>query len=377
MTSILENDLLTYLNVKRATLEVFIEGMKIVPEAETDEGRTFNLEEVKKLQEHIERFGLTTKEAAAQVGVTEQTIKKRLQPWNKDTWRIDGSFLYHFNEVLKLADEMNKPGMTPNDVVEYLREQYSISVSPTTVYQRLKAGEIPATVQTYRGISTYFIQQEAVDKNIHLFRNKHQSESLQDEHSGYCLFQLLVNNTGELARIIQINNPDSPLAITGNDEQISLEELRQRGFEPIYQPDVRKKINKKGYVSFKFFKPRSVKSIVYELIDLFYQNIGAENLRVKQKNDHIVVEVKPGLIPLDHAKHADEITLLKDSLIRGKIALRPNEMVLDTDLEAFVGWGTSALKEQAKRYAAAEQLDLEDFIIQCIEEGIARRKDTL
>lgn len=370
----LEEDLLKLINVNKEVLEIFIEGLKIVPEVETDEGRMFNSEEVTRLQKHVENFGLTTKEAAALVGVTEQTIKKRLEPWNKDTWRIDGSFLYHFDEVIRLAEEMNKPGMTPNDVAEYLKNQHSISVSTTTIYQRIKSGDLPATVSPYRGIDTYFLQQETIDENIHLFLNKHQSEILKDLYSGYYLFQPLINKLGDFVRIMEINRVDGPLAITGNDEQISLGELRQRGFEPAYQPERRNKINKKGYVSFKFFKPRSVKSIVYELIDLFYQNIGVQNLRIKRQNEYIVVEVKPALIPLDQSRHTDEISLLKESLVEGKISFRPNGMVLDTDLEAFVGWGNSALKEQAKWYAAKEGLDLEDFIIKCIEEGINQRK---
>lgn len=373
----LEKDLLKLININRAVLEIFIEGLKIVPEAETDEGRMFNPEEIKRIQKHIESFGLTTREAAAQVGVTEQTIKKRLQPWNKDTWRMDGSFLYNFEDVLQLANEMNKPGMTPKDVVEYLKEHYSINVSTTTVYQRIKSGELQATVSTYRGIDTYFLQREDVDDNTHLFLNKHQSEILQDQHSGYYLFQPLINKIDDFARIVEINSVDGPLAITGSDERLSLEELKERGFEPSYQPDNRKRINKKGYVSFKFFKPRSIKSMVFELIDLFYQYIGAQNIRIKQQGEHIEVEVKPAVIPLDQTRQADEINLIKESLVDGKISFRPNGMVLDTDLEAFVGWGNSALKGQAKWYAAEEGLDLEDFIIKCIEEGINRRKNPL
>lgn len=56
-------------------------------------------------------LGLTTKEVAETLGVTEQTIynyvkEGRITPWNKETWKMDGTYLFHAEEVERVEGEL-------------------------------------------------------------------------------------------------------------------------------------------------------------------------------------------------------------------------------------------------------------------------------
>lgn len=372
-----EHEVMDSLNLNKPLLDLFVESMKLVAYESSEGGKSFQEDEVTKLQQHILSFGLSTKEAAARAGVTEQTIKKRLQPWNKDTWRIDGTFLYPFEKVVELANEMNKPGLTANDVVVYLQQKYKMNLSNTTVYQRIKAGDIPSTIKKFRGIETHFIQPEDIDAHIDVFTSKLDHQTLQDPVTGYYLFQPFINpNTKDLARILELDGERNVEMLTSRQDHIPVAELGSQGYQALYTLSKQKRITKKGHLTFKFTKPKSTTSKIYSVIDFFYQHIGPQNMKIKQTDEHIFVDVKPKLIPLEQDEYQDEIELIKSHIIEGKISTRPNGLALDTELEAFVGWGKKDLKEKAKHYAALENLDLEEFIMQCLKEGISRRENS-
>src|SRR5437762_1120614 len=91
-------------------------------------------------------LGLTTKETAETLGVTEQTIynyvkEGRITPWNKDTWKMDGTYLFHAEEVGRIEGELKKPGLTTKEIVAYL-ERLNIKISPSTVISKMKSGEL-------------------------------------------------------------------------------------------------------------------------------------------------------------------------------------------------------------------------------------------
>ncbi|MCM2534761.1 helix-turn-helix domain-containing protein [Neobacillus pocheonensis] len=324
-------------------------------------------------------LGLTTKEVAETLGVTEQTIynyvkEGRITPWNKETWKMDGTYLFHAEEVERIEGEQKKPGFTTKEIVAYL-EGFNIKVSPSTVISKMKSRELPAVMKPYRNIDTFFVKKEDLDANLHLFNRVKGREKFYNKKTGYFLFQPFENKeTGEFARIMKWDGTGNGKALTNQERELLIKDLKQQGFEPVIEWDGEITNNKKGSVMLKLIKPKQVKSLTFDLIDQFYRIAGPTNLKLDVLDGDIKIEMKPILLPFYKTEHRDEIDLLKSSLVEGKMILRPNGVVLDSDLVSFVAYGSTLLKEQVKEYAEIEGLTQEEFIIQSLKEAIQRRK---
>jgi excisionase family DNA binding protein len=327
-------------------------------------------------------LGLTTKEVADTLGVTEQTIynyvkEGRITPWNKETWKMDGTYLFHAEEVERVEKEQKKPGLTTKEIVAYL-ERFNIKVSPSTVISKMKSGELPAVMKPYRNIDTFFVKKENLDANLHLFNRVKGREKFFDKKTGYFLFQPFENKeTGEFARIMEWDGAGNGKALTNREREFSIEELQQQGFEPVMELDEVIINNKKGSVLLKFNKPKQVKSLTFDLIDQFYRIAGPNNMKLEVLDDEIRVEMKPILLPFNKTEHRDELDLLKNSLVEGKMISRPNGVFLDSDLVSFVAYGSTQLKDQVKEYSGIEGVTQEEFIIQSLKEAVQRRKEKL
>lgn len=325
-------------------------------------------------------LGLTTKEVAETLGVTEQTIynyvkEGRITPWNKETWKMDGTYLFHAEEVERVEKEQKKPGFTTKEIVAYL-EGFNMKVSPSTVISKMKSGELPAVMKPYRNIDTFFVKKEDLDANLHLFNRVKGREKFFDKKTGYFLFQPFENrDTGEFARIMEWNGVGNGKVLTNRERELLIEDLQQQGFEPIIELDEEIINNKKGSVMLKLIKPKKVKSMTFDLIDQFYRIAGPTNMKLEVFDGEIKIEMKPVLLPFYKAEHRDELDLLKNSLIEGKMICRPNGVVLDSDLVSFVAYGSTQLKDQVKEYADLEGLTQEEFIIQSLKVAVQRRKE--
>jgi DNA-binding transcriptional MerR regulator len=107
------------------------------------------------------------KEVSETLGVTEQTVynyvkEGKITPWNKETWKMDGTYLFHAEEVERVEKELIKPGLTTKEIFTYL-EGFNIKVSPSTVVSKMKSGELPAVMKPYRNIDTFFVNKEDPD----------------------------------------------------------------------------------------------------------------------------------------------------------------------------------------------------------------------
>jgi excisionase family DNA binding protein len=325
-------------------------------------------------------LGLTTKEVAETLGVTGQTIynyvkEGKITPWNKETWKMDGTYLFHAEEVERVEGELKKPGFTTKEIVAYL-ERFNIKVSPSNVISKMKSGELPAVMKPYRNIDTFFVKKEDLDANLHLFNRVKGREKFFDKKTGYFLFQPFENKeNGEFARIMEWDGIGNGKALTNWERELSIEELQQQGFEPVFELDEGINNNKKGFVVLQLIQPKQVKSLTFDLIDQFYRIAGPTNMKLEVLDGEIKIEMKPVLLPFYKAEHRDEIDLLKNSLVEGKLIYRPNGIVLDSDSVSFVAYGSTQLKEQVKEYADIDGVTQEEFIIHSLKEAVQRRKE--
>jgi hypothetical protein len=233
-------------------------------------------------------------------------------------------------------------------------------------------------MKPYRNIDTFFVKKEDLDANLHLFHRVKGREKFFDKKTGYFLFQPFENKgTGEFARIMEWDGAGNGKALTNQDRELLIEELQQQGFESVFELDEGIINNKKGSVVLQLIKPKQVKSLTFDLIEQFYRFAGPTNMKLEVLDGEIKIEMKPILLPFYKNEHRDEIDLLKDSLVEGKMISRPNGVFLDSDLVSFVAYGSTQLKDQVKEYADKEGVTQEEFIIQSLKDAVQKQKEKL
>lgn len=310
---------------------------------------------------------LTTQQAATILGVTEKTIynyvkDKKLKPKNIDNWQIEGFYYFASEDIERLLEAQKRPGKTTSEVAEML------GVSSTTIFRYIKDGKLPATQGTLNGRTVYFIKEEDAENfnTSHIQANKRKKKDFYSKKIGYALFQLFVQeDTGSSARIISINGAEG-VALTNNDQEITLEELKKLKYSPAYSLN-HKPNTKKGFVKFIFKKPHhQVKSAVYRILDLFYAHTGPLNMRIQINDDEMVVEVKPTFLPINKNDYITEIEIMNHHLKEGKVLTRLKGIMIDTKFEGLHINFPEMLKAQIKQRASLEGKSMEEVVIECL-----------
>lgn len=78
-------------------------------------------------------------------------------------------------------------------------------------------------------------------------------------------------------------------------------------------------ITKRGYLSFTFKKPQLFNSITYNLINLFYKELGVTNMRLTSTQDTIRLEIKPFVLQVEPLQFQEEIKYLHSHMMSGSI----------------------------------------------------------
>jgi len=271
----------------------------------------------------------------------------KLHPINKDDWHIEGRYEFDLEDVIRLKEELKKPGLTTKEVAQ----QLDISVNTVTKY--IKQELLPAFQAEYRGMNCYFVHEEDLGqfKRTHEVGRKPSKRHFYHAEKNMALFQLFVNKhheKEEFARIISVEDPI--MAITEKHEELTLEELLHQGFEAAYTIESKKMIIKEGYATFAFKQTAYAKSQLYKLMDLLYQYLSPTNMRVtpQEEKEQFIIEIKPVLL----TESAQEIVeLLESVLVSGKINKRSRGIYIDSDLEVVRVRVTSDLKEELQQKA--------------------------
>ncbi|MED1328087.1 excisionase, partial [Bacillus paranthracis] len=132
------------------------------------------------------------------------------------------------------------------------------------------------------------------------------------------LYQLLIHqHTGKIARVIEVNGSDGKI-LTEDEEIFPLSTYKEHdySFEPFRKQAV---ITKRGYLSFSFKKPQLFNSITYNLINLFYKELGVTNMRLSVSSDTIKLEIKPFVLQVDPLQFQEEIKYLHSHMKSGTI----------------------------------------------------------
>ncbi|PGZ57406.1 excisionase [Bacillus cereus] len=312
---------------------------------------------------------VTTKEAAELLGVTVQTILKKekegfIECVYPENWKQFGSKIFYLEDVEKLLQEEIIEGLSTKEAAELL------NVAPSTVFTYIKSGKLPATIAEKRGKQVYVITIE----DLEAFQSNYKKTTIRErktfilkiQDAEICLFQLLINKqTSKLARVIEMNGTDGKV-MTQDEEIFSLSEYKERGYksESFEKHAV---ITKRGYLSFTFKRPQLFNSITYNLINLFYKEIGVANMRLTVMQDTINVEVKPFVLKVDPLQFQEEINYLHACMNTGTLLPHAEGIYFKSDVEPLTFHADYQFKQQVIKMASAEGIGQEEFLLRAVK----------
>ncbi|ANS52270.1 excisionase [Bacillus thuringiensis] len=312
---------------------------------------------------------VTTKEAADILGVTTQTLLKKekegvLACVYKENWKQFGSKIFYLEDIERLRQkEEGTKGLSTKEAAEIL------DVAPSTIFTYIKSGKLPATMVEKRGKQVYLIDEEELEifmldyektktKEKKTFMTKVQEEDIY-------LYQIFTHqNTGKTARVIEINGADGKI-LTEDEEIFPLSTYKEReySFEPFHKQAV---ITKRGYVSFSFKKPQLFHSITYNLINLFYKELGVTNMRLSVSSDTIKLEIKPFVLQVDPLQFQEEIKYLHSHMKSGTILPHVEGIYFKGNVESLTFHADHEFKQKIVKMAADADIGQEEFLLAAV-----------
>nr|WP_088328025.1 helix-turn-helix domain-containing protein [Bacillus cereus] len=315
---------------------------------------------------------VTTKEAANLLGVTVQTILKKekdglIECVYKDNWKQFGSKIFYLEDIERLKNKNEVNGLSTKEVAEIL------NVAPSTIFTYIKSGKLPATMVEKRGKQVYIIDEEELEIFMLDYEKTKTKErktfitKIQDED--IYLYQLLTHkHTGKTARVIEINGADGKI-LTEDEEIFPLSTYKDRdySFEPFQKQVV---ITKRGYLSFSFKKPQLFHSITYNLINLFYKELGVTNMRLNISSDTINLEIKPFVFEVDPLQFQEEIKYLHSHMKSGTILPHVEGIYFKSNVEPLTFHVDHQFKQKVVQMAAGAGMGQEEFLLQAVKSYI-------
>ncbi|MFZ7936436.1 helix-turn-helix domain-containing protein [Bacillus thuringiensis] len=319
---------------------------------------------------------VTTKDAAGLLGVTVQTILQKekdglIECVYKDNWKQFGSKIFYLEDIERLKNIEEVEGYSTKEAAEIL------NVAPSTVFTYIKSGKLPASKIEKRGKEVYIIDKDDLEtfqltyekttsKERKTFITKIQEEEIY-------LYQLLTHqHTGKTARVIEINGADGK--ILTEDEEISpLSTYKERdyAFESFHKQAV---ITKRGYLSFSFKKPQLFHSITYNLINVFYRELGVTNMRLNISSDTIKLEIKPFVLHVDPLQFQEEIKYLHSHMKSGTILPHVEGIYFKSNVEPLTFHVDHQFKQKVVQMAADAGMGQEEFLSQVVKSYITNFK---
>ncbi|MEC3195657.1 helix-turn-helix domain-containing protein [Bacillus cereus] len=319
---------------------------------------------------------VTTKEAADLLGVTVQTILKKekdglIECVYKDNWKQFGSKIFYLEDIERLKNKNEVKGLSTKEVAEIL------NVAPSTIFTYIKSGKLPATMVEKRGKQVYIIDEEELEIFMLDYEKTKTKErktfitKIQDED--IYLYQLLKHlHTGKNARVIEINGGNGKI-LTEDEEIFPLSTYKEHdySFEPFNKKAV---ITKRGYLSFSFKKPQLFNSITYNLINLFYKELGVTNMRLSISSDTIKLEIKPFVLQVDPLQFQEEIKYLHSHMKSGTILPHVEGIYFKSNVEPLTFHADHEFKQRVVQMATDAGMGQEEFLLQAVKSYIRNFK---
>ncbi|PEW79361.1 DNA-binding protein [Bacillus cereus] len=243
----------------------------------------------------------------------------QLNPINRDTWRLDGSFLFKREDIEKLKEEREVEGITLYQATK------SYNVSMYQLEKWIEEENLTCTIQKHRNRETKFVKEDEIHE---LVQQLGQTNTLYTFSQKYnvVLFQKFMEGN-KLARIISIPKRGDIILIDEFGNNMTLEDALKMGYEPSYVLSDKPRSHHQRFVKFRFPKSDQLRSNIFQLIDLVLQYISPRNIKVSEEDGFWYFDVRQSIIQLPTQMQGEWIECLSPYIIEGKLTRRVNNSV--------------------------------------------------
>ena len=271
-----------------------------------------------------QEMNMNTNEVKAYLGISSfifTTLMKQeqLNPINRETWRLDGSFLFKREDIEKLKEDRETEGIT----LYQAAKDYNVSMYQLEKW--IEQGDLTCSIQKHRNRETKFVHEEEING---LVQQLNQTNTLYTFSQKYnvVLFQKFMEGN-KLARIISIPKRGDIVLIDEFGNNMTLEDAIKRGYEPSYVLSDKPRSHHQRFVKFRFPKSDQLRSNIFQIIDLVLQYVSPRNIKVSEEDEFWYFDVRQSIIQLPMQMQVEWIDCLTPYIIEGKLTRRVNNSV--------------------------------------------------
>ncbi|PGZ96093.1 DNA-binding protein [Bacillus pseudomycoides] len=322
------------------------------------------------MYEHTYEQYMDTNEVKEYLRITSFTFKKlmkenKLTPINKDTWRLDGSFLFRREEVTVLQSQLHIEGITLNQA----SKQFHVSMYQLCKW--IEEGELSYTIQIHRNKETKFVQEEEVKQLVERLDDANALYTYSRKYNVVLFQKFIQGNT--IARITSIPKRGDIIVTDEFGNDMKLQEGKESGFLPAYQLSDKPRSHHQKFVKFRFLKTHNLRSDIFQRMDFLLQYVSPRNLRISEEHNFWIIEIRQSLIQVPIQFQQEWIDSLMPYIIEGKLVKRPNNSIyLDSNSVTKSIVLSSSEYQSISNIVNEEKISIEEFITSAIREKLDR-----
>ncbi|HHP1053807.1 DNA-binding protein [Bacillus cereus group sp. BfR-BA-01354] len=293
----------------------------------------------------------------------------KLTPINKDTWRLDGSFLFRRADVEAIKKERAPEGIT----LYQASKKYNVSTYQLEKW--LEGGELTATIQEYRNRETKFIREEELLKLVHRLDQANALYTYSQKYNTVLFHRYMQENT--IARVISIPKRGDIMLIDEFGNEFTLKEAKKLGYEPAYELTDKPRSHHQKFIKFRLPKSDQLRSSSFQKVDLILQYVSPRNIKISEEESFWYLAVRQSLIELPMGMQMEWVESLSPYLIEGKLVKRVNNSVY-LDSSSVTKPVTMSSKEYQVLNKIVEETNgtIDEFIASAIREKINYHQNT-
>lgn len=311
---------------------------------------------------------LNVNEAAAELGIASTSIykivnhedtSKRLNPVNRSTYKGDGGYRFHKEDVERIKPTYVKNDLTTSEAAA------RIGRSKTFIQKLIKDGVLPYYEYELRGKKTYFIKEENLKDYVRENPDSGKYDTIYDKKSGVFLFQPFIND-GRIARVFEMKRVSrykmEITLLTGTETRFTYEDALKDGWMPALNITPKKPNTAYGYARFEFPSPTTLDSMIYTIIEEIFKQVGAANIRITT-GEKLILEVKKSVLQnILPTTHPDMIDKLKLFITIGEIIPKYDGTLIDTGLSPITFYLPEGKKAELLEKAVREGISLQEWL---------------
>lgn len=302
--------------------------------------------------------------------IVNKLVKKgQLVPINKDTWRLDGSFLFRRGDVEAIKKAREPEGLT----LYQASKKYDISTYQLERW--LEDGELTAIIQEYRNRETKFIREEELLKLVHRLDQANALYTYSQKYNTVLFHRYMQGNT--IARVISIPKRGDIMLIDEFGNELTLKEAKKLGYEPAYELTDKPRSHHQRFIKFRLPKSDQLRSDSFQKVDLILQYVSPRNIKISEEEGFWYLDVRQSLIELPMGTQMEWVESLSPYLIEGKLVKRVNNSVyLDSSSVTKPVTISSKEYQVLNKIVEGTNSTIEEFIASAIRDKIIHYQNT-